>query len=226
MLFESVDFCRTQHSRGDETSRYSCTRHLYEQQLQCLLLLSVVILSPSQGSIPYDTGEHDGIKIEFVGTATGTLPDPAHETAVANQENQLHIPVSSLGSAKLDVGDGGASIAKEEGALELELLRCAGEIGTKGATQDGGLTLRKIGDNMLHKLMRSAKKVATCMQFEEGARFREQNGMLVVYGANKRVVSGDGWFIVAGLSRWYPPRLDYVNKMRSPATSYPESTPP
>lgn len=111
------------------------------------------------GAIAVETGEHDGVRIEFVGKAEGTIPapDPAINNEISLQEGTAS---DSIGSSSERAWLPPAADDADSG-VEFELLRCEG--GASGyrdeADAGGALTVKGVCDHMLKKLMESAQQV-------------------------------------------------------------------
>lgn len=108
-----------------------------------------------QGAVSVQMGEQDGVSIEFVGQAEGTVPSPAggssRKVPAAAGERPSPTTLSTLASP---VQPG------HHGGVEFELLRCDG--GSFVAGEDGGLTVKGVCDHMIGKLTQSAQQVCVC----------------------------------------------------------------
>lgn len=109
-----------------------------------------------QGAVSVQMGEQDGVRIEFVGQAEGTVPSPAggpsRKVPAAAGERPSPTTLATLASP---VQPG------HHGGVEFELLRCDG--GSFVAGEDGGLTVKGVCDHMIGKLMQSAQQVCVCV---------------------------------------------------------------
>lgn len=118
------------------------------------------------GGVSVQMAEQDGIRLEFVGQAEGTVPSPSDESS-----RQVVPPATGERSSVQLAGHDPV-----EGS-EFQLLRCDG--GSFAAGEDGSLTVKGVCDHMLGKLMQSAQQVcALCMYVETckaSVRFKRRN---------------------------------------------------
>eukprot|EP00752_Nemacystus_decipiens_P010459 g9318.t1 len=95
------------------------------------------------GAVKVETGEHDGVRIEFVGRTEGTIPEPERPAAP---------------SSARDAGAAGQAPAAAAAEMKFELLRCDGESHRDGT--EGGLTVKGIWNNLRSKLESSWEESA------------------------------------------------------------------
>lgn len=116
-----------------------------------------------EGAVKVETGEHDGVRIEFVGRTEGTIPEPERPAALAP-------------SAR----DAAAAAAE---MMKFELLRCDGESHRDG-TAEGGLTAKGIWNHLRSKLESSWEDSAQWVR----RRFVSLSSLSLVGGCEAVVV--------------------------------------
>lgn len=112
-----------------------------------------------EGAVKVETGEQDGVRIEFVGRTEGKIPEPERPGSSSSSSSSSSSARGADGAAQMPAAAAAAAAAPAE-VTKFELLRCDGESHRDGT--EGGLTAKGVWNHLRSKLESS---------WEEGAQW-------------------------------------------------------
>jgi len=110
-----------------------------------------------EGAARVETGTQDGVRIEFVGRAEGTIPEP-ERPALSSSPMSSSSPGGESDGVAAQKSAAGSSDAI---SVKFELLTCGGDGAGNRDGKEGGLTVKSVWDHLRGKLEKSAERVCT-----------------------------------------------------------------